>query len=142
MNKDPLAFLAKRIAARKEAIDAEFAPLVRNHLVQFFRKAHAVEPGLTGVIVGNGIACVAGQYSVTENGDTWTRPGHEWSEMQIFKCKPEVEAFMTTVRDYSDRLCSRSADALPYVSDITLDDLVTERSKKARVWRSRQVSVN
>jgi hypothetical protein len=133
--KDSLAQFADQIVARKQAIDAEFAPKVRNHLVQLFRKAHAVDPGLTGVIAAQGSACATGHYTVTEDGEAWEKQAHEWSDRQIAKAKPEVETFLAAVLDYSDHICAGKQDDLPYIEDITLDDLETRTAKRARVWR-------
>ncbi len=138
MNTDPLDRIAEQLAARKAALDAEFAPKVRNHLVQLFRKAHAVEPKLTGLIAAQGTACARGEYSMTEDGETWTKRAHEWSATQITQPAPAVRAFLSAVAAYSDRICAGRADDLPYIADITPADLEPNTAKRAAVWRARQ----
>lgn len=132
MSKDPLAQIAAHIAERKAAVDAEFAPLVRNHLVQLFRAAHAVEPTLTGMTAGMGTATIDGEYTyVDEDGEHLTEAnGWKHGSRKRDAKHDAVAEWLAAVADYSDRLCAE----LPYVDDITLDDLTTERSKRAKVW--------
>jgi hypothetical protein len=131
--KDPLAQFAERIAERKQAIDAEFAPLIRNHLVQLFRKAHAVDPELTGAIFGMG--------AVSPKGFYICKDGEKVLARDYFYCNFEPEhaatkEWLATLSDYSENYLCAQHNGLPYVSDITVDDLlsspVRERKGKLR----------
>lgn len=129
MSTDPLSRIAQRIADAKEAVDREFAPLVRNHLVQLFRMAHAVEPDLTGMVAGMGVASPTGTY-IREDGET--QQASDWRFLGGSKAKhPTTEAWLAEVDAYSDRLCRHDEHDLPYVRDITLDDLETPTTRKA-----------
>jgi len=128
-----LAKFGERIAARKQEIDEEFAPLVRNRLVQLFRKAHEVEPNLTGVAVGMGTATATGSYTITyEDGEQRQERGCYWHSDTRVKVHPSVNAFLAEVAAYSHRLCGGRPDDLPYVSDITLADLPPPPRKRRK----------
>ena len=45
----------------------------------------------------------------------------------------EIDDLVRAVAAYSDRLCN----GLGYINDITLDDLKTRSSEKAKVWKGR-----
>lgn len=45
----------------------------------------------------------------------------------------EIDDLLRAVAAYSDRLCN----GLGYINDITLDDLKTRSSVKAKVWKGR-----
>lgn len=137
--------LATLRAARIEAIDAqEIAPRIRNHLLQLFRAAHAVEPGLTGVICGMGHADLCGEYMAKGDQELDAHPddkgplrrdaGH-WDESDTgTTCEPiqaATQAFFLAVSEY-DGLVGGDR-GLPYIDDITLDDLKTTRAKKAAI---------
>ncbi len=128
--------IAARLSDRKAVIDAEFAPLVRNHLVQLFRAAHAKDNCLTGMSVGMGVASGCGLYAVVyDDGETGEYRATSWHPHNCAGAKhQEVTAWLAEVANYSDRICTGQSDALPYVNDITLADLTTERVKRAKVW--------
>ena len=131
--------LATLRAARIDVIDAqEIAPRIRNHLIQLFRAAHEVEPGLTGVKVGMGTAFPTGDYhSLDEDQSSFLCSALEWDEQTHWQpVSDKVGAFFTAIREY-DTLAHGRANDLPDIDDITLDDIVTTRTKKAAIHRSR-----
>ncbi len=146
MNKNTLDQFAEQIAERKAQIDAEFAPKLRNHLVQLFRKAHAVDPKLTGLIAAMGRAVPTGQFlnkgdpssEFAEDREPRLHDAGDWLAEQCDEyhpLHPETLAFFEEVAAYDDRLCAQRADDLPYVDDITPADLTPERVKRSRVWK-------
>ncbi len=121
-----------QIKTRREdaiaALDAStFAPAIRNHLIQLFRKAHAKDSGLTGVLVGMGCALGTGTYTGTLDGETRKDDARDWGNQVV--TSPEVHAFLKAVNEYSGLLCPD----LPYIDDITVADLTTTRAKKAAI---------
>ncbi len=132
-NTDPLSRIAERIAAAKAAVDREFAHLVRNHLVQLFRLAHAIEPGLTGAKMGMGTAAASGTYTRTyeDTGERSPAQAVYWNADSGEELPPAVLAWFEELERYSLCLCSRRGDELPEVRDITLDDILTP-AKPAR----------
>ena len=138
--KDLFSQLANKRAAHIAEIDTLLiAPVIRNHLLQLFRAAHAVEPTLKGVLCGNGTAVIPGTYlKEYEDGESQSVQCCHWHEHDRAQPKhPETLAFMVAVYQYADRICSGRGDELPYINDITLDDLKTGRAKKAQVWGPR-----
>jgi len=144
------SFFSEVLADRDEAIakmDREkFTPIIRNHLVQLFRKAHEVEPRLTGVTVGMGRATAKGVYTITDTegstrvGDPRDQDARDFGYMGGLPVHNEVLDFLRAVEDYSNCLCGGFGglcDGLGYINDITLDDLVTNSSTKAKMWRKR-----
>lgn len=131
----------KRRDAFNELDRTKFGPMIRNHLVQLFRKAHAVEPRLTGVIVGMGRAFATGRYFVTDMdrdgkqrvGEPYDQDASDFSFLGGNPVSDEVWDFLKAVEDYASKLCS----GLGYINDITLADLKTRSSVKARVWNRR-----
>ncbi len=121
-------------------LDAEkFAPLIRNHLVQLFRAAHAKDSGLTGFswVMGSGSA--DGVYStIYDDGEKATRRGLDYDPRNRDKPEhPETLAFLEAVREYVDRIYN----GLPYAGHITLDDLTTTRAKKAAIHGPKRARV-
>ena len=133
----------KREAAIAELDNTKFAPAIRNHLVQLFRKARAVDPELGDIAVGMGTATIKGTFLC--RGDDEGEPGEDgprqlsagdWAEdscKDYWPVHQETLDLLRAVNAYSDRLC----DGLGYINDITLDDLKTRSSEKARVWNRR-----
>ncbi len=150
MNTSPLDRFAEQIAARKAEIDAEFAPKLRNHLIQLFRKAHAVEPGLRGVEAYNGLAILRGEYLTQGERDPGahpddqkptTRDASDWTERNyqgLQPKRPEVAAFFLAVKEYEERTMIEGEGHLPYIDSITPADLEPNTAKRAAVWRARQ----
>ena len=131
----------KREEAISELDRTKFGPMIRNHLVQLFRKAHAVEPRLTGVIVGMGRAFATGRYVVTDMdrdgkrrvGEPYDQDASDFGFLGGNPVSNEVWDFLKAVEDYAGKLCN----GLGYINDITLDDLKTRSSEKAKVWKGR-----
>lgn len=137
---------------RAEAIaklDAEtFAPLIRNHLVQLYRKAHAKDAGLLGVLVGMGRAFPRGDYLCKGDNEPNAHPddkarlldASDWLPGQYDSLQPkhaETLAFFVAVHEYADQLCH----TLPYIDDITPADLETTRAKKSAIHGPRGLRV-
>lgn len=124
MKTSPLETFTERLVARRVALNAEFEPQIRAYFVELFRKAHAVEPKLTGMDTEMGTATANGHYSVTDEGETWEQQAHKWSPRQIAKSPhPEVELFLSEIDAYSDQLCAGRWDDLPGIDAITVQDL-------------------
>jgi hypothetical protein len=123
MPKDTLSQIADDLEAKRAALDAEFVPKVRNHLIQLFRKAHKVDPKLTGVNVGMGTACATGKYIRDEDGESVLARDREY--IGGMKARHvETEVWLNEVHRYSSEfLCNGRADQLPEINDITLKDL-------------------
>lgn len=129
----------KRRDAFNELDRTKFGPAIRNHLVQLFRKAHAVDPELGDIVVGMGTATIKGTFLCRGDApgvgprqisaDDW----FEESPVEYWPVHQETLDLLRAVNAYSDRLC----DGLGYINDITLDDLKTRSSEKAKVWRGR-----
>lgn len=127
----------KRQSAFAELDKTKFGPMIRNHLVQLFRKARAVDTGLIGVIIGmGGISCKGtfmGRYD-DEPNDVIEIEANDYRYKGGFTVEhPEVEDFLEACNEYDE---SGLACDVP-VADITLDDLKTRSSEKAKVWRNR-----
>jgi hypothetical protein len=128
--------LATLRAARIEVMDAqEIAPKIRNHLLQLFRAAHAVEPTIEGIIAGNGSAIVRGEYlALYEDNDTLPTRCTNWHEDNGAQPKhPETRALLAAVAEYADNICA--GGDFPYIDDITLDDLTPASAKRAKRTR-------
>jgi len=134
MTKDFFSEVAERRADAIAALDHEtFAPLIRNHLVQLFRKAHTKDHGLTGCIVGMGVASATGRYLLAERDEEGKIQATEARDYRFGGGAPmyqEVADFLLAVKGYCERLC----DTLPYINDITLADLETTRAKKVKIY--------
>lgn len=129
----------RRAKAFDELDRKTFEPLIRNHLVQLFRAAHAVQPQLTGAIVGMGGAIPRGQYLSRGDKEPGAHPEDgprmwdacEWDAdrgAMYHAAFPAVEAWLQAVRDYDQSLAHDLA-----CDDITPADLVTTRAKKAAI---------
>jgi hypothetical protein len=137
MPKDFFSQVAERRETAIAKLDAEtFAPLIRNHLVQLYRAAHAVEPKLTGVLCAMGAAFPRGEYraqSVSDPSEKVTDKASEWDDKSdwqpIQPGRATVCDFFRAVREYEAYLCN----GLPYINDITPADLTTGRAKKAAI---------
>jgi hypothetical protein len=133
----------KREEAIVELDRTKFGPMIRNHLVQLFRKAHTVDPELGDIVVGMGTATIKGTFLC--RGDDEGEPGEDgprqlsagdWAEdscKDYWPVHQETLDLLRAVAAYSDRLCN----GLGYINDITLDDLKTRSSEKAKVWKGR-----
>ncbi len=134
MSTDFFTQAAERRADAIARLDAEtFAPLIRNHLLQLFRKAHAKDHGLTGCIVGMGLASATGRYLMAKRNDEGEIQAGEARDWRFGGGAPmyqEAADFLAAVKNYSERLC----DSLPYINDIALADLQTTRAKKAAIY--------
>ena len=141
------------LGARREAEMASmdrriYEPAIRNHLVQLFRKAHADDPELTGVLFGMGGFSIQGNYITAgdptsefpEEREQVFHPCNDWVPRIYDSHQPRSEAtrlFFKTMEAYSQHAGTRE-DPLPLIDvDITLNDLESRSSKKAKVWRSR-----
>lgn len=139
MSKDFFAQVADRRADAIAELDAKtFAPLIRNHLVQLFRKAHEKDGGLEGLWMGMGSATPKGCYLLAardDEGNIATANALDWGYKAGAPMYQEVADFFSAAKAYTDRICHpRAYEALPEVSDITPADLEPRRVKKARVW--------
>ncbi len=133
--KDFFDNISKKREAHFSKLDQEeFVPKIRNHLVQLFRKAHVKEPGLTGMICGNGGAVATGTCFVycgsVESGKISAQHWDSQSNLELKE--PDIRAFLDAVNQYGSSIFS----GLPYIDEITLDDLKTTRSKKSKVFLS------
>lgn len=123
--------LTKRRADAIAKLDADtFAPAIRNHLLQLYRAAHAVEPTLTGIKTGMGGATPCGEYvKQYDDGETLTESATQWhAECMAQPKHSETRDFFAAVAAYSDAFMT-----LPDVGDIAPADLVTGRAKKAAI---------
>lgn len=114
----------------------KFGPMIRNHLVQLFRKAHAVDDGLEGVLVGMGGISIQGTFRACYNDDCSYAQitANDYKYMGGITVEhPEAEAFLKACEEYDE--CGLACD-VP-IADITLDDLKTRSSVKAKVWKGR-----
>ncbi len=142
MSTDFFTQTAERRASAIAELDAQtFAPLIRNHLVQLFRKAHAKDKGLTGVVVGMGGCVPRGQY--LSRGDETPDAHPDDREPRLYEASdwdadqydmlqpkhPETLAFLDAVRLYDEALAR-----FVVCDDITLDDLQTTRTRKAAIY--------
>lgn len=137
MSTDFFTQTAKKRAEAIAEMDAKtFAPLIRNHLVQLFRKAHAKDKGLTGMRAIMGSAFADGTFTEYEEGqEPFKREASDWEPRN--RGQPgaaDVLAFLQAVHDYDGLLYNGGANDLPYIDDITLADLETTRAKKGKVW--------
>jgi hypothetical protein len=132
MKKDYFSEIAeRRETAIAELDENTFAPMIRNHLVQLFRKAHAVEPTVTGIKIGMGGTAVGGEYvTVYDGGETLSKRCTQWDSKSCDQPKhPETLALFEAAERYQDNYME-----LPSIADITLADLETSRAKKSKVW--------
>ena len=127
---------------RKDAINVldttKFGPAIRNPLVQLFRKARAVDSGLTGLIVGMGSISIQGTVYVRWDNDpeagVVTIDANDYKYAGGFTVEhPEAESFLEACEAYDE---SGLACDCP-IADITLDDIRTRRSVKAKIWGHR-----
>ena len=128
----------KRRDAFNELDRTKFGPAIRNHLVQLFRKARAVDPGLMGLIVGMGDCSAKGTYYGRYDDDldvfAIEMDVGDFRYTDSRTCEhPEVAAWLNACYEYDE---SGLAYDCP-IADITLDDLKTRSSEKAKVWKGR-----
>ena len=127
----------KRRDAFNELDRTKFGPAIRNHLVQLFRKARAVDPGLMGLIVGMG-GCSAkgthyGRYD-DEPNEVIEMDAGDFCYSGGRTCEhSETADWLNACHEYDE---SGLACDVP-ILDITLDDLKTRSSEKAKVWKGR-----
>ncbi len=136
--------LAARRSDEIAALDAaKFAPAIRNHLLQLFRKAHAKDHALEGLAVGMGAATAKGRYLLAardDEGNLATAKALDWEYGAGAPMYQEVSDFFTAAKSYSDRISARHDD-LPYIADITLADIETRGMKKAKIHGPRGLCV-
>lgn len=128
----------KRRDAFNELDRTKFGPAIRNHPVQLFRKAHAVDPGLTGLIFGAGDCSIQGKVYVRwddgPEADAVKFGANNYKYVGGVTAEhPEAADFLEACEEYAE---SGLAYDCP-IADITLDDLKTRSSEKAKVWRGR-----
>lgn len=129
MKENFFTTISDQRADRIAQADVAVSHAIRNHLVQLFRKAHKDEPNLTGVVSGMGRATPRGCYAKEyEDGETLMANASNWSiKDRAQPVSSNVRAFFQAVADYSDHICSGPYNGLPYIQDITSDDLKTRR---------------
>lgn len=102
-------------------------PAIRNHLVQLFQKAHAVEPGLTGMDCGMGSVTVNGTYSPAGYPDSEFEDERnpdpfeawKWTERSVWQPKhPETLEWLGAVNEFANNFSE-----LPDIGRITVKDL-------------------
>ena len=129
MKENFFTAITERRANRIAQADVAVAHAMRNHLVQLFRKAHKDEPRLEGAINCMGRAVPTGRYTkIYEDGKAFLECASNWHvKDRAQPASANVRAFFQAVSDYSERLSGGPYDGLPYIGDITLDDLKTRR---------------
>lgn len=135
MQNDFFQTVANRRADAIAKLDADtFAPLIRNHLLQLFRAAHAKDKGLTGVLAAMGRAVPTGVFAAHDGDESSRDEASNWEPTTNWQPNsPEVYAFLRAVHDYDSLLCNGGSNDLPYIADITPADLITTRAKKAAI---------
>lgn len=134
------AYFDKMNAKRERMIaevDTKLSVEIRNHLVQLFRKAHAADPGIEGLLCGMGGISIQGTFKARYTDEPETVVDRDCNDYKycggVIVEHPEAEEFLEACEEYDSSCLAQTSP----VDDITLDDLVSRSVKKAKVWRGR-----
>ena len=113
--KSPLEKIAERIREEKDLVEAKYSPIVRNHLLQLFRKAQKKDKKLESIRTINGAVFVNGTYLCNdgEYRELCLRVYPDQYEEYLPK-KIDTKNLFDAAKTYSDYLCN----GLPYIETI------------------------
>lgn len=107
------------------AYDETLSKAIRKHFVKLFSEAYKVDPGLVAVRSGMGIAIVLGtvKYRDEENGsiELISLNRRSYKDDGIFH--RETKKLLTEIETYSDFVGGVDLASLPYIEDITVNDI-------------------
>jgi hypothetical protein len=133
--------LARKREADIAELDQKYEAAIRNHLVQLFRAARLVEPGLEGVLFGMGGYAIKGTYicqgdptsEFPEEREQTERDPVDWSSNVYDMYQPKHKAtleFFKALESYGE-MAGSATDPLPLLGrDITLEDVNPRRIRK------------